>query len=133
MIDGQVVKDIVEAAPELFLVEIKAKGDDYEVVIDSDSRVSVQDCIRVTKAIEQKYDRDEADYSLTVTSAGIGEPLTHPRQFSKLEGRQVEVVFTNGKKRVGTLKEYNGKEIAVDDETFGMDEIKAVKEHITFS
>jgi ribosome maturation factor RimP len=96
----------------LFLVEVKSSGDEFEVFIDNDQTlpdgrskgVSVDDCVKLTRAIESRFNRDETDFALTVSSAGIGQPLRHPRQFKKLIGRQVELVLTNGAKIVGTLE-----------------------------
>ncbi len=58
MIDPQ---DIISAAEEalgdgeLFLVEVKVRGDEVEVFIDSDGRVTVDDCVALTKAIESRF------------------------------------------------------------------------------
>ncbi len=108
-----------EAAPDeagdgKFLVEVTGRGDEFEVFIDCDGagedgkprRITVEDCVRLTKAIEARFDRDEPenDFSLTVSSAGIGQPLRVPRQYRKLVGRQVEVVLASGTKLVATLE-----------------------------
>ncbi len=96
----------------LFLVEAKAHGDEIEVFIDCDARgadgrargVTVDDCVVLTKAIEGRFDRDENDFSLTVSSAGIGQPLRVLRQYRKLIGRQLEVVLVSGTKFIATLE-----------------------------
>ena len=143
----------------LFLVEVKGRGDEFEVVIDSDDRVTVDDCIRVSKAIEAGFDRDqpENDFSLTVSSAGIGQPLRVARQYGKLTGRPVEVVLTGGAKIVGTLEaaemasgsgevesitlSYPEKQkiegqkrpqIVTVTRTFPLAEVKTISEHIDF-
>jgi ribosome maturation factor RimP len=116
MIDREdVVKAVGEVLGEgeLFLVDVKMlAGDEIEIFIDSDGvredgrprGVSVEDCVKLTKAIETMFDREEEDFSLTVSSAGIGQPLKVARQFRKMIGRQVEVVLTNGTKLVATLE-----------------------------
>ncbi len=98
----------------LFLVDFRGRGDEFEVSIDADGegadgkprRVTVNDCVVLTKAVESRFDRDlpENDFSLTVSSAGIGQPLRVERQYRKLVGRPVEVVLTSGAKIVGTLE-----------------------------
>ncbi len=115
MVDLQDIKAAVEAAlreDKLFLVEVKGRGDEFEVTIDSDGRVTVEDCVRLTKAIEGRFDRDlpENDFSLTVSSAGIGQPLRVARQYRKLVGRPVEVVLASGAKIVGTLEGFENGE-----------------------
>jgi ribosome maturation factor RimP len=115
---GRVFLGEGESSGGVFLVEVKAKGDEVEVFIDSDARdadgrirhVTVDDCTRLTRAIEARFDRDTDDFSLTVSSAGVGQPLRHPRHFRKLVGRMVEVVTTNGAKIVGVLEGVEGAE-----------------------
>ena len=123
MVDLQDIKAAVEAAlreDKLFLVEVKGRGDEFEVSIDADGvagdgrprRVTVDNCVALTKAIEGRFDRDlpENDFSLTVSSAGIGQPLRVARQYRKLVGRPVEVVLASGAKIVGTLEGFENGE-----------------------
>ena len=49
------------------------------------------------------FDRDEEDYSLTVSSAGLDQPLKDPRQFRKAIGTKVDVLFKGGRRIVGEL------------------------------
>jgi ribosome maturation factor RimP len=101
-----------EAATGLFPVEVKMHGDEIEVFIDSDARgddgrirgVSVEDCIALSRAIESRFDRDAEDFSLTVSSAGIGQPLKVLRQYRKLIGSAVEVVLNDGTKFTASLE-----------------------------
>jgi ribosome maturation factor RimP len=143
---------------DLFLVDVKVHGDEAEVYIDSDGRgadgrlrgVSVEDCVALTKAIESRFDRDEDDFSLTVSSAGIGQPLRVPRQYRKLVGGSVEVVLTSGAKMVATLEaaDENGITLSYPEKqkiegqkrpltvtvtkTFPLNDVKTTKEHIDF-
>ncbi len=144
----------------LFVVDVKMAGsDEFEVYIDSDAvgadgrlrGVSVEDCVALTKAIEAKFDREAEDFSLTVSSAGIGQPLKVARQYHKLVGRPVEVVLAAGTKLVATLEAVDegrsitlsypekrraeGKkkpEIVTVTKTFAPNEIKTTKEYIDF-
>jgi ribosome maturation factor RimP len=143
----------------LFLVEAKVlPGDAIEVFIDSDARgedgrlkgVTVEDCVALTKAIEARFDRDEEDFSLTVSSAGIGQPLRVPRQYLKLVGRSVEVVLGTGVKITGVLEAFGEDNITLSypekrraegkkkpetvtvTETFPLSEVKTTREYIDF-
>ncbi len=129
MIDREEIIKIVEETlsdGELFLVDVTVHGDEIEVFIDSDGagadgkqrRVTVDDCVVLTKAIEAHFDRDlpENDFSLTVSSAGIGQPLKTLRQYRKLTGRQVEVLLAGGAKFTATL---DAVEAGVDGGTEG--------------
>ena len=50
-------------------------GNDIELLIDSDTSVAIDACVRLSRSIEEEFDRDEEDFSLTVASAGIGSEL----------------------------------------------------------
>jgi ribosome maturation factor RimP len=75
-----------------------------KVVLDSDKTVAISDCIAINRAIEQKLDRDEQDFSLEVTSAGLGQPLKLLRQYSKYIGKELEVTIDSGVKLSGELR-----------------------------
>ncbi len=94
---------------ELFLVELSlSSGGAIEVVVDSDSRVGIDQCVVLSRSIEREMvglwgENIMESYSLVVTSAGIGYPLKHPRQFAKCTGKEVCVVMKSGEKINGTL------------------------------
>ncbi|MBB4119427.1 ribosome maturation factor RimP [Mesonia hippocampi] len=82
----------LEENSELFLIDFEIKsGNNIAVVIDGDKGVSVEDCIAVSRAIEHNLDREEEDFSLEVTSAGVGSLLSLPRQYKKNIGRRLYV------------------------------------------
>jgi ribosome maturation factor RimP len=137
--------------PELFIVEVKAlAGDEFEVTIDSDNRVTVEDCIALSRYIEGRFDRDTEDFALTVSSAGIGQPLKVARQYKKLVGKPAEVLLVDGTKILGTLTGFDEGNITVSypekqkaegkkrpelvtvTKTFPLAEVKTTKEHIDF-
>ena len=74
MIDKQAVADIVTealAGTDAFLVEVTVTPqNEINVVIDSDTSVDIDTCAALTRAIEQKLDRDVEDYELEVPSSG---------------------------------------------------------------
>lgn len=76
----------------LFLIDFTMGADNsINVVLDGDNGVSVQDCMKVSRGIEHNLDREEEDFSLTVTSAGAASPMVNPRQYQKNIGRKVKV------------------------------------------
>ena len=101
----------------LFLVDIKISADnDIEVSIESyDGTVVLENCIDITRIIEGVYNRDEEDYALTVTSAGLDLPFKVLDQYKKYLGNEVEVVFKNGGKTKALLSDVkeNGIELTV--------------------
>lgn len=153
MINAQIIEEIALRNLEdtrLFLVEVKcSQSNEIEVVVDSDDYLTIEDCIRLSKAIESEFDRDSEDFELSVYSAGIGQPFKIHRQYVKSVGRAVEVILRSGLKVTGTLAvvtddgitiEYQVKE-AVDgkkrkemvtkSDQYTFDQIKTTKEELT--
>lgn len=94
----EIVAGLLEEAlaenPSLFLIDLSIQtGNQIQVVIDGDQGVSVNDCIAVSRKIEHNLDREEEDFSLEVTSAGVTAPLQLPRQFKKNLGRKLKVTL----------------------------------------
>jgi ribosome maturation factor RimP len=78
--------------PSLFLVDLSI-SDSYKITVtlDGDNGVNLQDCIDVSRMIENNLDREEQDYSLEVASAGVSSPLKLVRQYKKNIGRTLKV------------------------------------------
>ena len=101
----QVVNDALEGT-DLFLVEVTiGAGNVIDVAIDSMGDISIDDCVRIDKAVHEAFDRDVEDYELTVGSYGISSPLLLRRQYEKNLGGEVEVLTADGRKLKGTLSE----------------------------
>ena len=107
MADLEKVKVFVEErlqGGDLFLVDLRTDhSGQLEVTLDSDTRVAIDDCVELSRAIEAAFGADDDDFALTVSSAGIGQPLRMLRQYKKLIGRPVEVLLKNGTKFTATL------------------------------
>ena len=78
--------------PSLFLVDLTI-SDSYKisVTLDGDNGVVLQDCIDISRVIENNLDREEQDFSLEVASAGVSTPLKLVRQYRKNIGRTLQV------------------------------------------
>ena len=93
---------------DLFVVGLTVSpSNDIKVLLDSDSALTLADCKKVSRAIEFNLDREETDFSLTVASAGIGEPLVL-RQYKKNVGRYLKVKF-NERQEEGMLMKVEAK------------------------
>jgi ribosome maturation factor RimP len=77
---------------DIFLIDMTI-SDSYKIVVtlDGDNGVQLQDCIDVSRAIENNLDREEVDYALEVASVGVGSPLKLQRQYVKNIGRTLIV------------------------------------------
>lgn len=112
MINAEDIRRTVEEKIEgtdKFVVEVKVRsGNRIVVLLDSDSGLSIDDCIKITRHIESVYDRETEDYDLMVSSSGIDQPYRLLRQYIKNIGREVEVSLTD--KSV-----FTGKLLAADE------------------
>ena len=89
---------------DMFVVDCTCTaGNEVELLIDSDTSVSIDACVALSRAVEAEFDRDAEDFSLTVASAGIGSELRCLRQYRKLVGRPVEVLLLSGVKITAQL------------------------------
>lgn len=97
-----------------FLVEVKIKPTNLiYVFIDSDTSVTIDDCVDLSRHIESEYDREVEDYELNVSSAGLDQPFKMKRQYLKHKGKEVAIKLEDGKKLKGTLIECNGDQITL--------------------
>ena len=154
MISKDTVKSIVEEwldGKEYFLVDIEISPDDRIVVeIDHADGVWIEDCVELSRFIEDHLSRDEEDYELEVGSAGLGQPFKVAQQYHCFVGKDVEVLDADGKKYKGILKAVEGNDFTVTvqekqkvegkkrpqlvdtDHTFQMDKVKYTKYLINF-
>lgn len=103
----QIIAECVEGT-DIFLVRLTvSSNNDINVLLDSDSGLALADCRLISRALESSLDREKEDFSLTVSSAGVGEPLVL-RQYKKNVGRKVRVTLIDG-------EIIEAKLVAVDD------------------
>lgn len=154
MISKDTVRSIVEEwldGKEYFLVDIEISPDDRIVVeIDHADGVWIEDCVELSRFIEDHLSRDEEDYELEVGSAGLGQPFKVAQQYHCFVGKDVEVLDADGKKYKGVLKAVEGNDFTVTvqekqkvegkkrpqlvetDYTFQMNKVKYTKYLINF-
>lgn len=126
MIDCKKIAEIATeelSGSDRFVVDCTCSpSNEVELLIDSDTSVSIDDCVELSRAIEARLDRDAEDFSLTIASAGIGSELKLLRQYRKLIGKPVEVLLLSGIKLLAVLE-------AADEEgiTLSYDEKVAVE------
>lgn len=143
---------IAELDNGLFVVSLKVSSSN-SIVVELDKHeggVSVQDCISVSRNIEHNLDREEEDFELSVTSAGLDKGLRVFAQYKKNIGREVEVKLIEGEDINGKMIEATEeqivvqttrkekiegkkkKEIIVEDHVLPMNKIKETKIVISF-
>jgi len=84
---------------ENYLVSVLVKpGNQIKVFIDNDHDVSVDDCVKLSRAIEGQLDRDSEDFELMVSSAGLDQPFSLLRQYKKYLNRKINLQLPEGKR-----------------------------------
>lgn len=117
MIEKETVKSLVNQwleGKEYFLTDLSVSADNRIVVeIDHKDGVWIDDCVNLSRYIDQHLNRDVEDYELEVGSAGIGQPFKVLQQYLNHIDKQVEVITTTGEKWRGLLKEANEEGITL--------------------
>ena len=104
---------------DIFLIEIKVKPiNNIKIYLDADEGLGIERCIKINrglyKIMEEMGFFPEGDFSLEVSSPGIGEPLKQHRQYIKNIEREVEVVLADENKITGKLLEVTTENIIVE-------------------
>lgn len=136
----------------LFIVHLNvSESGIINVEIDKyEGNVSMKDCMSVSRNVEHNLDREDEDFELHVSSAGLDRGLRVLPQYTKNIGRQVKVKLHEGGSLEGELtaasheqitvqttrkEKIEGKkkkETIIEDHTFTMDKIKETKIVISF-
>ena len=137
-----IINDVLEGT-EKYLINMKITPDNRIFVdIDGDNGVNIDDCIELSRAIENNLDRDEEDFELNVSSAGADAPLKLPRQYRRHVGREVSVQPFEGPYVEGKLTNAGDKDFTIfikgtkkeapKEYTFAYEDVKTVKVIIRF-
>lgn len=131
-VEALINERIAELANGLFVVELSISANNViHVELDKNpGNVSVMDCMSVSRNVEHNLDREEEDFELHVSSAGLDKPFRVLAQYEKNIGRSIKVVFNNGKKLEGVLKAASTSEITLETTRQEKPEGKKKKETI---
>ena len=93
---SKLLNDALLERPHVFLIDLSI-SDTYKIIVtlDADNGVNLQDCIDISRSIENNLDRETHDYALEVASVGVGSPLKLVRQYKKNVGRTLIVKTSN--------------------------------------
>ena len=150
------IKDALQGelvARGCFLVDVSvSKDNDIVVTIESEEgKIELDDCVALSRYFETQFDRENEDYSLTMTSAGLDQPFKVLKQFVKAVGTKVEVQLKGGKKMVALLDAADEesvtlkysvkeavegkkkKELVEHVDRFTMDQVNSVRPFIEFN
>lgn len=123
MIDKSKITQLIEdkLSEDQFIVDLEVTpSNQIKVSLDSESGITIDHCVQISRLVEGSLDREEEDFELQVASAGLGQPLKVYRQYVKNIGQEMEVVLKNGEKLSGELK-------SVDQDGFELETAKREK------
>ena len=101
-----------------FVVDITvSKSNVIFVYIDSDTSVTIDHCVELSRYIESHLDREIEDYELSVSSAGIDYPLLKNRQLNKYIEKELDILNNEGIKKTYKLLSFNDEKLDVQEAT----------------
>ena len=149
LLKEQIKKYASEKALEIngFVVDVNISTNNViTIFFDKNNGVLVDDCLVISKYINEKFDKDIEDYELTVCSPGLTNPLKVKQQYIKNIGKEVSVKTNDGKRKTGILKKFetdlvlevlkkkkgSRKDYVLEDIAIPFEEIKETKLKINF-
>ena len=151
-VEALINERIAELDNGLFVVELSISAANV-ITVELDKHegsVAVTDCMSVSRNVEHNLDREEQDFEITVSSAGLDKPFRVLAQYQKNIGRDVKVKLNDGSKIEGTLIEVTDnyfvvensrkekiegkkkKEVIVEQHKLMFDDVKETKIIISF-
>lgn len=143
---------IAELDNGIFVVSLKISSNNIiNVELDKyEGNIAITDCMSVSRNVEHNLDREEQDFELHVSSAGLDKPLRVLAQFEKNIGRNVKVKLNNKTVEEGEMIQADKdgltirqerrvkiegkkkKQDIVEEKYFPMSEIKETKIIVSF-
>lgn len=115
----KLVDETLADDPQYFRVQVKIKPtNNIKVFIEGDNGITIEKCVQINRSLYKKLEElalfPDGDFSLEVSSPGVGEPLKDRRQYNRNIGRDVEVVFNDGTKKEGKLLQVADADIIIE-------------------
>lgn len=149
MIDKVKMENLVKefiSGTELFLVAVKvSSAGKITILADKKEGITIDECVSISRFIEKNLNRDEEDYELMVSSPGLDMPFMVKEQYFKSEGKNVEVISTDGTKFSGLLKNVTDGGFEIETEvkvkgqtkekkelSFNYDQVKSTRKVVSF-
>ena len=93
---------------EGYIVDVTvSSNNDIVVYFDRKEGVKIDQCVLISKYINENFDREIEDYALTVCSPGLSNPFKVKDQYINNQGKEVTVKKNDGKRISGILKKYD--------------------------
>ncbi len=118
MISKDIVRNIVSSVIDgtsIFVVDIRVDGaNKIHVEVDKPEGITIEECVNISRAVENGFDREAEDFELEVSSPGLTEPFKVMEQYHKNCGRQVDVVKKDGQKINGLLQQVDDDGVVLE-------------------
>ncbi|SRR6056297_3254890 len=110
----------------MFLVDVKVSPSNViQVFIDSFNGLTIDECVSISRQLEQGLDRDADDFELQVSSPGLSESFKVKAQYLKNQGREVEIETNGGLRVTGLLEKAGDQGVVV--KTSGREKVEGHK------
>ena len=133
----KLVGQLIEGT-DIFLVEVTVKpGNTIRVHVDRPEGIPIEQCVKISRYLNDQLDRDEEDFSLEISSPGLGTAFKVKQQYDKNTGREIEVLLQDGVKIKGKLLSVTEEGIVLkvkeNNKEFNFKQIKTSKAIISFN
>ena len=153
MIEKVKIENLVKeyiGGTELFLVAVRISSTGrITILVDRKEGITIDECAKLSRFIDNNLDRNVEDYELQVSSPGMDMPFLVKEQYYKNEGKQIEVIDFSGIRLTGILKNVteggfeletvvktknHGKRKSIEkkDISFIYEEVKSAREIVLF-
>lgn len=106
---AQVLKNSLKEYPELFLISLSISIDNkIKIILDGERGVSINDCVTISRSIENNLDAEYPDFAIEVSSVGAEDPFVDRRQYKKNLNRILSIIDKDKNK-------FKAKLITVDE------------------
>lgn len=131
-IEHLVEERIQELNSGLYVVEMTISSSNViRIEIDKiNGGVTVADCVSVSRNVEHNLDREQQDFELHVSSAGLDKPIRHINQYIKNIGRTITVSQKDNKILEGKIMKVSDDRIILSCEEAQLLEGKKRKEKV---
>ncbi len=107
MIGKENILKIVREYPggeDFFVVDTRVSSSNrITVFVDRVEGISIDECAKVSRFIENHLDREKEDFELIVSSPGLDAPFTVHEQYLKNIGKKIKIQLKNGETHLGKL------------------------------
>lgn len=111
---------------DLFLVGVHVSETTVKpkvtIMADGDQGISIDQCASISRRLAKRIEEqmgEEFSFVLEVTSPGIDQPLTSPRQYQRNIGRKLKLKLKDGSEKTGLLSDITENGILFTEESKG--------------